>query len=83
MLPPGSLADLCLERIYLGPEGGDGGGLVIAKGTPEDIARVADSPTGQYLAKTLGVRPSIAARVSAKVAAKVAGAPRAKAVRRK
>jgi len=39
--------------LDLGPEGGDGGGLVIAKGTPEQIAKVKTSPTGQYLAKAL------------------------------
>jgi excinuclease ABC subunit A len=39
--------------LDLGPEGGDGGGLVIAKGTPEQIAKVKSSPTGQYLAKAL------------------------------
>jgi excinuclease ABC subunit A len=39
--------------LDLGPEGGDGGGMVIARGTPEEIARVKSSPTGQYLAKTL------------------------------
>ncbi len=47
--------------LDLGPEGGDGGGLVIAKGTPEQIAKVKSSPTGQYLVKALrGV--SLAAR---------------------
>ncbi|EGF36688.1 excinuclease ABC subunit A, partial [Lacticaseibacillus rhamnosus MTCC 5462] len=35
--------------IDLGPEGGDGGGQVIATGTPEEVAEVADSYTGQYL----------------------------------
>jgi excinuclease ABC subunit A len=40
--------------IDLGPEGGDGGGLVVAAGTPEDIARVAASHTGRYLRKVLG-----------------------------
>jgi excinuclease ABC subunit A len=35
--------------IDLGPEGGDGGGEVIATGTPEDIARNSHSFTGQYL----------------------------------
>ncbi|HYK02374.1 MAG TPA: excinuclease ABC subunit UvrA [Thermoanaerobaculia bacterium] len=39
--------------LDLGPEGGDGGGLVIAKGTPEQIAKVKSSPTGQYLMKAL------------------------------
>ena len=35
--------------IDLGPEGGDGGGTVIATGTPEDVAKVDASYTGQYL----------------------------------
>ena len=36
--------------VDLGPEGGDGGGRVIATGTPETVAKVKDSYTGQYLA---------------------------------
>jgi excinuclease ABC subunit A len=40
--------------IDLGPEGGDFGGRVIAEGSPEAVARVAASYTGQYLRKTLG-----------------------------
>ncbi|MGN0240729.1 MAG: excinuclease ABC subunit UvrA [Candidatus Weimeria sp.] len=39
--------------IDLGPEGGDGGGTVIAEGTPEEICRVKKSYTGQYLKKYL------------------------------
>jgi excinuclease ABC subunit A len=39
--------------IDLGPEGGDGGGRVIATGTPEQIAKAKHSPTGSYLAKAL------------------------------
>ena len=39
--------------IDLGPEGGDNGGRVIAKGTPEKVAQVEDSYTGQYLKKVL------------------------------
>ena len=35
--------------IDLGPEGGDAGGMVVAQGTPEEVARVAESYTGQYL----------------------------------
>jgi len=35
--------------IDLGPEGGDGGGQVVATGTPEAVARLEDSHTGQYL----------------------------------
>jgi excinuclease ABC subunit A len=40
--------------IDLGPEGGDGGGEIIASGTPEDLARMVQSFTGQYLAGALG-----------------------------
>ncbi len=39
--------------IDLGPEGGDGGGMVVAKGTPEEVAQVKESYTGQYLKKVL------------------------------
>ncbi len=39
--------------IDLGPDGGDGGGRVIATGTPEEVAKVKESYTGQYLAKML------------------------------
>jgi excinuclease ABC subunit A len=39
--------------IDLGPEGGDGGGMVVAEGTPEDVAANPDSFTGQYLASVL------------------------------
>ncbi len=39
--------------IDLGPEGGDGGGTVIATGTPEEVARVEASYTGQFLRKKL------------------------------
>jgi len=35
--------------VDLGPEGGDSGGEIIASGTPEDVAKVARSHTGQYL----------------------------------
>src|SRR4029453_8257339 len=53
--------------VDLGPEGGKRGGLVIAEGTPEDVAAMGHSFTGQFLAPVLGraggrsVRPSIAA----------------------
>ena len=40
--------------VDLGPEGGDGGGQIVAAGTPEDVARVAASHTGQYLKRALG-----------------------------
>lgn len=39
--------------IDMGPEGGDRGGTVIAKGTPEEVAKVKKSYTGQYVKKYL------------------------------
>ncbi|KRK48079.1 excinuclease ABC subunit UvrA [Secundilactobacillus kimchicus] len=39
--------------IDLGPEGGDGGGQVVATGTPEELAQVTESYTGQYLKPVL------------------------------
>ena len=39
--------------IDLGPEGGNGGGTIVAEGTPEDVAQVKNSYTGQYLKKML------------------------------
>jgi excinuclease ABC subunit A len=45
--------------IDLGPEGGDGGGRIVATGTPDDVAQVAESHTGHYL------RPYLARRLPA------------------
>ena len=39
--------------IDLGPEGGDGGGTIVATGTPEEVAKVKESYTGQFLKKIL------------------------------
>jgi excinuclease ABC subunit A len=39
--------------VDLGPEGGDGGGQIIAQGTPEEVAQVEASYTGQFLRQTL------------------------------
>ena len=39
--------------IDLGPEGGDMGGTIVAQGTPEEVAKVSESYTGQYLATVL------------------------------
>ncbi len=39
--------------IDIGPEGGERGGKIVAKGTPEDVARVEKSYTGKYLKKVL------------------------------
>ncbi|KAA0686284.1 excinuclease ABC subunit UvrA [Azospirillum brasilense] len=43
--------------IDLGPEGGTGGGEIVAEGTPEDVAKVKRSYTGQYLAPYLKAKP--------------------------
>ena len=40
--------------IDLGPEGGNGGGTIVATGTPEEVAKIAKSYTGQYLKGMLG-----------------------------
>ncbi len=42
--------------IDIGPEGGDGGGRIVATGTPEDVAKSVDSHTGRYLAPMLKPR---------------------------
>jgi len=42
--------------IDIGPEGGDGGGQIVAKGTPEEVAEVAGSHTGHYLKSMLEAR---------------------------
>ncbi|TMM54336.1 excinuclease ABC subunit UvrA [Sulfitobacter sabulilitoris] len=47
--------------IDIGPEGGDGGGRVVATGTPEEVAEVADSYTGKYLKPMLQPRSKVAA----------------------
>lgn len=44
--------------IDLGPEGGDRGGVVIARGTPEEVAGEVDSYTGQFLKKVLNGQPT-------------------------
>jgi excinuclease ABC subunit A len=41
--------------IDLGPEGGQGGGRIVAQGTPEQVARVKKSHTGQAMARSLGL----------------------------
>ena len=51
--------------IDIGPEGGDGGGKIVAAGTPEDVAAVAASHTGQYLGPLLKRRLARGARRAA------------------
>ncbi len=46
--------------IDIGPEGGDGGGQIVATGTPEQVADVPASHTGRYLREMLGARPRAA-----------------------
>ena len=48
--------------IDMGPEGGDGGGRIVAEGTPEDIAASADSHTGRFLKPLVPVRAEEKAR---------------------
>ncbi len=48
--------------IDLGPEGGDGGGSIVAEGPPEDVAKVKESYTGQYLKELLGRRSTLRAK---------------------
>jgi excinuclease ABC subunit A len=43
--------------IDMGPEGGSGGGTVVAQGTPEDVAEVPESHTGRFLERVLAPRP--------------------------
>ena len=43
--------------IDLGPEGGEGGGRIVAQGTPEEVAHTSGSHTGAFLAEALGLRP--------------------------
>ncbi|HPB90694.1 MAG TPA: excinuclease ABC subunit UvrA [Rugosibacter sp.] len=68
--------------VDLGPEGGDGGGKIIAAGTPEQVATVADSPTGEYLQKMLPAKAMRTARVTATAVAKAPTKSAAKTSRR-
>ncbi|TXN21933.1 MULTISPECIES: excinuclease ABC subunit UvrA [Methylobacterium] len=51
--------------IDMGPEGGDGGGMVVAEGTPEQIAKSTASHTGRFLRDVLARRPATARPVPA------------------
>lgn len=50
--------------IDMGPEGGDGGGEVVAVGTPEEVAQVKRSYTGQFLKEVMERRPHFATRAA-------------------
>jgi excinuclease ABC subunit A len=47
--------------IDIGPEGGDGGGQIVATGTPEQVSEVPESHTGRYLKPMLNAKKQIAA----------------------
>lgn len=57
--------------VDMGPEGGGGGGTVVAIGTPEDIAATPESYTGQFLGELLSVPPAAPAAVAPKRRRKV------------
>ncbi|HIZ35960.1 MAG TPA: excinuclease ABC subunit UvrA [Candidatus Ruania gallistercoris] len=67
--------------IDMGPEGGSGGGLVVAEGTPEDLAKVEASHTGHFLAEILGTDAQADLRPVTTVAA--LARPKARSARRK
>jgi excinuclease ABC subunit A len=50
--------------IDLGPEGGDGGGEIVAIGTPEDVAANPRSYTGQFLKEVMARRPQVATKAA-------------------
>ena len=50
--------------IDMGPEGGDGGGQVVAQGTPEDVVKVKESYTGAFLKQVLERRPMTKSRAA-------------------
>jgi excinuclease ABC subunit A len=72
--------------IDLGPEGGSGGGLVIAEGTPEDVANTPGSYTGHFLRPLLGLEgnaPQATKPVAVKKKAVKAADPKPKVARKK
>ncbi|GGK67799.1 excinuclease ABC subunit UvrA [Nocardia camponoti] len=67
--------------IDMGPEGGSGGGMLVAQGTPEDVAAVPGSYTGQFLKEVLAppAPPTPAKKAARKAPAKKAASPAKKA----
>jgi len=66
--------------VDLGPEGGDGGGRVVAEGPPEAVAKVSESHTGRFLAELLGLSPAPAAPAAKATRAAKARKPAKRAV---
>ncbi len=70
--------------IDMGPEGGSGGGTVVAEGTPEDVAAVPGSYTGRFLEEVLSAPPATNGAAPRKSGVnKASGATKAKAAPRK
>jgi excinuclease ABC subunit A len=69
--------------LDMGPEGGDGGGRIVAQGTPEDVAKVKESHTGRYLAEALKRHDERNARQRAKVVAAPAAKPARKPAKKR
>jgi len=55
--------------IDMGPEGGSGGGLIVAEGTPEDVIEIESSHTGQFLRHVLDA-PAVARKPARRTRAK-------------
>ncbi len=68
--------------LDLGPEGGDGGGKIVAEGTPEEVAKVKASYTGQYLAHAMKRQAERSGAVKPKLKAAAADAPAPKTARK-
>ncbi len=68
----------CDWIIDLGPDGGDGGGQIVATGTPEDVAANPSSVTGKYLQRFFSAQPSTN-KAKKKASAKKAASKRASA----
>ena len=51
------MGERCGGRVQWRDNGGDGGGEVVAEGTPEAVAKVAESYTGRFRAPMLGLAP--------------------------
>jgi excinuclease ABC subunit A len=67
--------------IDMGPEGGSGGGLVIAEGTPEQVAAMPDSYTGQFLEPILEGRAAATGRRRLRAVNGSSGSGRARATK--
>ncbi len=68
--------------LDLGPEGGDGGGKIVAEGTPEEVAKIKASYTGQYLAHAMKRQAERLSAAKPKLKAAAAEAPAPKTTRK-